>query len=342
MRQVTESIEESIRRSVATMEPARIEVGEVLARPFNTERRGTYRAAEEQELAWLRAYVPGRGRSANHAARTVATVGAYAAHPTTTGTNGGVAHPDWPGLFEAEVERRFGGVGLHFMTGLGNMKASGGAQIGTRLGGLVPELGEGATLETTDVVTARRTWNQPTTNAPLTALGVAGFFDREFQNVPAAIRAGENTGLDEGAEDLAYEDRGDEGFDEDDAPFVEVAGSPCVSASPTSVELPASAARIGELLTVTAAPGEVFSNLTNAIKEEGLQVTMPIGQANDALGYMPQSFERATNEGSGQGGGFVFDGHLHFEYEDAYSVDRCIGDAVLEATIGLLADVLAR
>ena len=50
-------------------------------------------------------------------------VGAYAAHPVSFGTNGGEAHPDWPGLFEKSLEQRFGGVGLHFMTGLGNMSA---------------------------------------------------------------------------------------------------------------------------------------------------------------------------------------------------------------------------
>ena len=43
---------------------------------------------------------------AGEPARVIATLGAYAAHPTTKGTNDGVAHPDWPGEFERAVEER--------------------------------------------------------------------------------------------------------------------------------------------------------------------------------------------------------------------------------------------
>jgi hypothetical protein len=46
------------------MEPAVVEVGEVSGRPFNRERRDTYRSAEEQQVGWLRAYVPGEPGSA--------------------------------------------------------------------------------------------------------------------------------------------------------------------------------------------------------------------------------------------------------------------------------------
>ncbi len=77
------------------MRPAVLEYGEQLARSFNHERRDTYRAAEEQQLAWLRGYATGAKQGKGK--QTIATLGAYAAHPTTMGTNGGVAHPDWPG-----------------------------------------------------------------------------------------------------------------------------------------------------------------------------------------------------------------------------------------------------
>ena len=127
MRQVTDTIRDTVRRAVAGMEPAVLEVGEELARDHNSERRDTYRSAEEQQLTWLRAYVPGAGRK--DPPRTVATIGAYAAHPTTRGTNDGVASADWPGVFEHALEERFGGVGALFMTGLGNMSASGGTPM---------------------------------------------------------------------------------------------------------------------------------------------------------------------------------------------------------------------
>lgn len=38
-----------------------------------------------------------------------ATLGAYAAHPTTRGTNDGVASPDWVGKFAHRLEDRLGG-----------------------------------------------------------------------------------------------------------------------------------------------------------------------------------------------------------------------------------------
>jgi hypothetical protein len=310
MEQVSDSIESTTREALAAMRPAVLEYGEHEARPFNSERRDTYRSAEEQQLAWLRAY------AARRPGRTIATIGAYAAHPTTFGTNGGEAHPDWPGLFEASLEERFGGVGMHFMTGLGNLSASGLQHVddpsratgADDLAALVAETGDGNPIEQPDIRTARTTWEQPVTNAPLTALGVPGFFDREFAKTPSSVRTGE-----------------------DPDKFQ------CVSASPVSAEVAVSAARIGDEFALTAAPGEIFSNLSNTLKEKsGAAVTMPLGQANDALGYMPQSFE--LNQVGQQGVGFVgeLQGYVFVNYEDAYAIDKCFGDMALETSIGLL------
>ncbi len=153
MTQVTETIRQSITEAVDGMEPARLEVGEVLARGQNHERRDTYRAAEEQQLTWLRAYQPGgQGQGSDH---TIATIGAYAAHPTTKGTNDGVAHPDWPGVFEKALEDRFGGIGLHFMTGLGNMSSSGGTHDRRAARPAHPRGRAGTPLDDTDVRTSR-------------------------------------------------------------------------------------------------------------------------------------------------------------------------------------------
>ena len=111
----------------------------------------------------------------------------------------------------------------------------------------------------------------------------------------------------------------------------------CSSASPVSAEVSASAARIGDELALTAAPGETFSNFSNTLKEQsGATVTMPLGQANDALGYMPQSFE--LNPVGQQGLGFVgeLQGYMFVNYEDSYAIDKCFGDMALETSIGLL------
>ena len=164
-------------------------------------------------------------------------------------------------------------------------------------------------LTTTDVRSTATIWQQPVTNAPLNALGLPGFFDRTFVPTPATIRTGKTPET-----------------------------APCLSASPTSVELQASAIRIGEDFALSAAPGEVFANLTNTVKERSpALVTMPLGQANDALGYMPQQFE--LNEANMQGAGFVAGGVLVVNYEDSYAVDRCTGDMVLESTIAMLGEL---
>jgi hypothetical protein len=289
------------------MRPATIEVGEQLARDENHERRDTYRSAEEQQLVWLRAY----GKNKRD---VIATVGAYAAHPTTRGTNDGTATSDWVGPFEQRLEDRFGGIGLHFMTGLGNMSASGAANapgepgylMGNHLADLVPDVGTGTTLTNTDLRIAQTTWQQPATNVPLTALGLPGFFDRRFLTTPSTITTGKTPDT-----------------------------APCTSASAATVELAATAVRIGDLFALTTAPGEVFSNGTNSIKENsGARFTMPLAQANDALGYMPQSFEMSPI--GQQGLGFVAGGVLIVNYEDSYSIDRCVGDMVLETDLDLL------
>lgn len=304
MHQVRDTIKESIRQAVANMKPATLEMGEQIARPYNSERRGTYRSAEEQQLTWLRALTAGTTTP-----QTIMTIGAYAAHPTTRGTNGGVASSDWVGVFEKELEDRFGGIGLHFMTGLGNMSASGGTMMGKALADLIPEIGQGIPLTNTDVRVKQTTWAQPATNVPLTALGEPGFFDRQFNDTPAQVTTGKSPDT-----------------------------APCESASPVSVEVAATAARIGDQFALTAGPGELFSNLTNTIKDKsGAVVTMPLSQANDALGYMPQSFEMSPI--GQQGLGFVADGVAIVNYEDSYSIDRCYGDMALETTLKLLNDI---
>ena len=140
---------------------------------------------------------------------------------------------------------------------------------------------------------------------PLTALGRPGFFDRKFSETPATVSVGKSE------------------------------SAPCASASPVSVEVASSAARIGDEFALTTSPGEIFSNLSNTIKEKsGAAVTMPLGQALDALGYMPQSFEH--NVVGQQGAGFAVDGVAVVNYEDSYAIDRCYGDMALETAIGLL------
>ncbi len=327
MKQVADTIKGTVRDAVGSMRPAILEYGEHEARPFNRERRNTYRSAEEQHLAWLRAYVPGteegkKKKTTTTPPETIATIGAYAAHPVSFGTNNGEAHPDWPGLFEKSLEERFGGVGMHFMTGLGNMSPAGLDRVhddthptgADDLAALISGIGDGDHVEQPDIRTSRTTWQQPVTNAPLTALGTPGLFDRKFAQGPASVRTGKNP----------------DKFQ-------------CTSASPVSAEVPVSAARIGSEVALSGAPGEIFSNFSNTMKEQsGASVTLPLGQANDALGYVPQSFEH--NVAGQQGPGFVdaLKGYAVINYEDAYSIDRCFGDMALETSIRLMRELAAK
>ena len=296
MAQVTDTIKATAKRAVMSMQNAKLEVGEIEAREFNSERRDTYRAAEEQQLGWLRA-VGANG--------TIATLGAYAAHPTTRGTNNRVASGDWVALFERRLEERFGGIGLHVMTGLGNMSSSGGTVIGTKLADLIPEIGKGRPVMGGDLRLDQQFFTSAITNVPLDALGTPGFFDRRFDASPAVVNVGETE------------------------------TAPCTSASPQSVVLPVTVAKLGADLVFTTAPGEVFSNATNTIKEKSTStIVLPFAQTNDSLGYMPQSFE--INPVGEQGLGFAFGGYLFVNYEDSYAIDKCVGDGILEKTLAMM------
>ena len=67
-------------------------------------------------------------------------------------------------------------------------------------------------------------------------------------------------------------------------------------------------------------------------------VTFPLGQAGDALGYMPQSFEMSPV--GQQGLGFTdATGYVFVNYEDSYAIDRCFGDMALETQISMLREL---
>ncbi|MFN2588027.1 MAG: hypothetical protein ABR613_07915 [Actinomycetota bacterium] len=348
MEQAAASLEASATQAVAAMEPAVLEAGEVVARQFNGERRDFYRSAEDDGLSWFRLVdaddqpspevctTPspeptqppnnGNGNGFGNAGKAtpapspspictppnpgkaIATVGAYAAHPVTADESTGTADADFPAVFAKRVEESFGGVGMFLQTGLGNMSPRGNkVEMGNGLASLIPPIGAGRQVANPDVRVGRSFWDQPVTNVPLGSLGVAGFFDRKFNETPAAV-----------AEGKGPENR------------------KCRSASPVSVRTSVSAAKIGSLW-ITGGPGELFSNLTNTIEERNPNgVTLALGLVNDGLGYIVQSFE--TDHVGRQGAGFVGTaGPVGIaEYEDAYSIDHCFGDAVLENTIRLL------
>jgi hypothetical protein len=341
MDQVEDSIKTSVREAVTSMRPATLEMGEVIVRERNGERRDFYRSAEEQNLAWFRAVEiaappppppspsptwtphpkcqapphqddpecqppPAPSPAPPAPGNAIATVAAYAAHPVTEDTESGTADADFPAVFSDNVEKAYGGTGFLFQTGFGNMSPRGDKEeMGDGLAAALPPLGTGTPIANPDVSSAQAFWDQPVTNSGLLALGLPGFFDRPFNQLPAQVSAGKN------------------------------GERKCNSASPISVRTAVSAAKVGPLW-ITGAPGEIFANYSNSLKERNPNgITMPLTLVNDGLGYIMQSFE--TDHVGRQAVGFV--GEPLAEYEDAYSIDACFGDMALETTIGLLGNL---
>lgn len=331
MQQATDSLKAAVTSALGSLEPAVLEAGESIVRERNGERRDFYRSAEDDGLSWFRLVdaddqprpevcttptpteKPKKGDPAptptcEPAApgRAIATVGAYAAHPVTEDEGAGQADADFPAVFAKTVEGRFGGVGMFLQTGLGNISPRGDkVTMGTGLASYIPAIGGGEQVLDTNLKFGRRYWDQPVTNGPLGSLGSGGFFDRKMTEKPATLTVGKNSG----------------------AP-----NKNCTSASPISVNTSVSAVKVGSLW-ITGGPGELFSNITNTLEERNPDgVTLALGLVNDGLGYIIQSFE--TDHLGRQGTGFV--GSPIAEYEDAYSIDHCFGDAALEYTIQLL------
>ncbi|HET7481923.1 MAG TPA: hypothetical protein VFK89_03590 [Actinomycetota bacterium] len=352
MQQATDSLKAAALDALGSLQPAVLEAGESIVRNRNGERRDYYYSAEDNNESWFRLIdadnqphpevcttptptpspSPTKDKKSKKVkptptptpaptptcepaspGRAIATVGAYAAHPVTEDESGGQADADFPAVFAKSVEDSYGGVGMFLQTGLGNMSPRGNKiDMGTGLAGAIPAIGGGTQITNTDLKIARKSWVQPATNGPLTTLGRAGFFDRTFNETPAAVHVG----------------KGPE-------------NKKCNSASPLSVETSVSAAKVGNLL-ITGGPGELFSNLSNTIEERNPNgITLALGLVNDGLGYIMQSFE--TDHLGRQGTGFVGsvdqDPAPEFgiaEYEDAYSIDHCFGDATLQYTIDLI------
>ena len=70
----------------------------------------------------------------------------------------------------------------------------------------------------------------------------------------------------------------------------------------------------------------------NTIKEKHDGVVLPLAQVNDGLDTSSNPSRPTTWDAKAP----VFVGDPIAEYEDAYSIDACFGDKVLETTIDLL------
>jgi hypothetical protein len=161
------------------------------------------------------------------------------------------------------------------------------------------------------------------TNPGIVALGSVGLFDREF--TPGSKGSGLPDVYSWSKEGHLSASAGAA----NQPPSSPIAARACTTAGPTVITT-AGAHRIGEL-GIAFAPGEIFSNVAEVVKERADRdndVMMVLGQSNDALGYLMQSFEfdstaNAVTEYGTQTG----------EYEEVFALDKCLGDHVLDTLL---------
>jgi hypothetical protein len=328
----------SVKQAVANLRPATIEVGEVDLRRRNEERRDTYYSTVDTGATWLQATsLPatsctghGKKQTCSTTSDVIATLATFGAHPTMVG--GPVLHADWPGAAARAFEATHGGVGLLFEGALGNssVDAAGdvvatGRAIANEVSASIASTGHRLAASTMKA-DARVLEHPVTTNPGLVTLGAVGLFDREFHpgtkgaGLPGVYtwsRAGQTSTAAPGP-----------------PPMSPTHTRACTSAGPT-VRTTAGAHRIGDLV-IAFAPGEIFGTLAEVVKEraDGLGTVMVLGQSNDALGYIIQSFEFDS-----QANVATEYGTQTAEYEEVFALDRCLGDHVLETILQATAAV---
>jgi hypothetical protein len=188
--QVRDAVLSSAAEALGGMQPATIAVGQVDARPFNDERRGTYHSSPDYGAVWLQARALPRKKKDEGA--VVATLVNDAAHPTVLGSQP-VMHGDWPATASKALGDALGSVGLVVEGGPGNVSPSRPTEGGADLTGdgaydqydRVIEMGSafatfvaadvargGTTLSTNEVKAAATVVEHPVTNWAEAAFGV--------------------------------------------------------------------------------------------------------------------------------------------------------------------------
>jgi len=311
----------SAKQAVANLRPATITVGDTQLRNRNNQRREFYYSNADVEATWLQATaLPSDKKCKTEPCEPVlATWSTFAGHPTIVGEP--ILHADWPGAAARRFEATYGGVGLLFEGGLGNVSVSGvggdddeakaestGIAIADDIARSIGHDGQPLADNTMAAVVDDAFTHPVQTNPGLATLGAVGLFDREF--TPGSKGAGLP---------------GSYQWSKEDGPG---AARSCSSTGPTVITTVGSH-RVGGF-HVAFAPGEIFSNIAEVVKEEAdtSVATMVMGQTNDALGYIIQSFEQdaASNV-------VTHYGTKTHEYEEVFNLDRCLGDHVLQTLL---------
>jgi hypothetical protein len=330
--EVRDDVIASAYAALRDMRPASLEIGDVNARQFSSQRRDTYYSANDFGAVWLQARrLAGAGQPAG---QVIATLVNYAAHPTMTGEQP-VMHGDWPATADKAMGERFGGTGLLFEGGLGNVSPSAPNQATHDLTGdktvdrydQVAQMGNdfadyigksiakgGHVLADNTMIAKTVTIAHPGTNSYEVGGAIAGLLDRQFlPGTEGADGPGTYTSKTPGA----------------------IPARACTAAGPVQVKTQVSGFRIGDLTVVTA-PGEIFGTASIVAKSqlrrkagEGGE-TMVFGQTEDSLGYIIPSVEVDPAGGLTSN---IDAGGAVGEYEEEFMLDRCFGDHVLETML---------
>ena len=330
---VRDRIKAAVRGAVAKMEPATLQTGSIPAKAFNIDRRIVTRAIPDAELTWLRAVaapveVPG---TKPKAARTIATLVNYSAHPTVTAGNADM-HSGFVGHLAQRLEQLWGGSTVFMPGGLGDQtvqRSFGRRGIGYGLAELVYESGRYAyTLKSNEIVAEQRILTIPADNVSLVALNKAGIFMRDT-TIPGPHAAGPSQSVQQKGRSRTPS---------------------CVGAGPLSVKSPVGGIRIGtpgpsqedpgfvpgdrgDAVVLMQAPGEIFASISLTTKDylSRSRNVMVFGMANDHIGYIIPA-EQYDVRGA-NAAGIAQPSVEMTNYEESLSTGRCTGDQIQNALI---------
>ncbi|HYP23532.1 MAG TPA: hypothetical protein VEV43_08160 [Actinomycetota bacterium] len=339
---VRDRIKDSVRGAVSKMEPATLQTGAIPAKAFNVDRRIVTRAVPDAELTWLRAVaLPSTDPATKgKAARTIATLVSFSAHPTVTAGNEDM-HSGFVGHLAERLGQLWGGSTVFVPGGLGDQtvhRSFGRRGIGYGLAELVFESARyGYTLRSNDIAAEQRILTIPADNASLVALNKAGIFMRDT-TIPGPHAAGPSQSVQQKGRSRTPS---------------------CAGAGPLSVKSPVGGFRIGtpgpsqddrgfvpgdrgDAVVLMQAPGEIFASISLTTKDylSRARNVMVLGMANDHIGYIIPA-EQYDVRGANAAG--IAQPSLEMtNYEESLSTGRCTGDQIQNALveIGANLDVL--
>lgn len=342
---VRDATKQAITQAYDTMEPATLQTGSTFAKAFNTDRRIITRAVPDYELGWVRAVA---AAPTDPAKPTIATMATLSVHPTITAGNADL-HSGLVGHMARRLSQQWGGETLFMPAGLGDQTVNRGFGrdgMGEGLADLILEsqAQSGYSLQSNDIVSARKSLTIPADNLSLVGANQGGVFVRD-STIPGDFASGPSA---------TSQSKGG-------------ANTPsCVSAAPFSAITTVGGFRIGtpgkiktrdaqgqwvippgdrgDSIVIMQSPGEAFASIALTTKDylSRARSVLFIGLANDQVGYIIPA-EQYDLRGA-NAAGLAQPSARITNYEESLSLGRCAGDMVQNGlleigdTLGVMGD----